>query len=177
MNEPGRAKGSVEILASVWRGSKSLLTHTIGYFIEPVSSIPRPVSTGPDGSVGDNEYIAERERIRGDRPSGKTKNPAQGLPTSALSLAFNISSGVSRFIPEQMQGANTHGAGGLLKGIGNALVGGVARPVAGSMDLVAHLATGLSRKIVSGSCHEMVGYVLAVSDRQPSPFRSVSRKS
>lgn len=177
LNEPGRAKGSVDFLASVGRGSKSLFTHTVGGFVESVSSIPRAVSTGLERAVGDNDYMAERERIRGARTSGNTKNPAQGLATGALSLAHGISSGVAGFIREPVQGAKQGGAGGLLKGIGKALVGGVAKPVAGAMDLVAEPAAGLSRQIVSDSGGGMGGYAnLAVPDRPPRAFRSVSRK-
>lgn len=150
--EPGRAKSSAEFIASVGRGSKSLLTHTVGGLGEYVSSIPRAVSTGLERAVGDNDYLAERERIRGSNLAGghrgsAAKNTAQGLATGALSFAHGISSGVTGLIREPVQGARQGGAGGLLKGIGKAFIGGLAKPVAGAIDLVAEPAAGLSRQI------------------------------
>ena len=46
LSEPGRAKGSVDFFASVGRGSKSLLTHTVGGFVESVCSSPRAFPSG-----------------------------------------------------------------------------------------------------------------------------------
>lgn len=179
LREPGRAKGSADFFASVGRGSKSLLTHTVGGIVESVSSIPRAVSSGLERAVGDNEYLAERDRIRGSNlASGyrgsSSKNPAQGLATGALSLAHGISSGVTGFIREPVQGARQGGAGGLLKGIGKAFIGGVAKPVAGAMDLVAEPVAGLSRQIAGADGSTSAG--LAAPARPPRAFRGKSQR-
>lgn len=177
LREPGRAKGSADFFASVGRGSKSLLAHTVGGIVESVGGIPRAVSSGLERAVGDNDYLAERERIRGSNlASGyhgsSSKNPAQGLATGALSLAHGISSGVTGFIREPVQGARQGGAGGLLKGIGKAFIGGVAKPVAGAMDLVAEPVAGLSRQIADPSG----GAGLVVPLRPPRAFRGKSQR-
>lgn len=178
LSEPGRAKGSADFFVSVGRGSKSLFTHTVGGIVGSVSSIPRAVSTGLERAVGDNDYLAERERIRGSTLTsghrGNTRNPAQGFATGALSLAHGISSGVTGFIREPMQGAKQGGAGGLLKGIGKAFIGGVAKPVAGAIDLVAEPAAGLSRQIADIDASNDSS--LAVPDRPPRAFRGKSQR-
>eukprot|EP00737_Agarophyton_chilense_P003458 gb/GEZJ01004052.1/.p1 GENE.gb/GEZJ01004052.1/~~gb/GEZJ01004052.1/.p1 ORF type:complete len:2446 (-),score=274.93 gb/GEZJ01004052.1/:1200-7628(-) len=173
LNEPGKAKGSAEFIASVGRGSKSLLSHTVGGIMESVSSIPRAVSSGIEKAVGDNAYLAERQRIRtgsGQRNSA-SKNPAQGFATGALSFAHGISSGVTGLIREPVQGAKQGGAGGLLKGIGKAFIGGVAKPVAGAIDLVAEPAAGLSRQIGDDRA-----WKAAIAERPPRAFRGQSRR-
>lgn len=150
--EPVRAKGSAEFIAGVGRGSKSLFTHTVGGLVQSVGSIPRAVSSGIEKAVGDKEYLAKRERIRGSNVPGSNRgssseSPAQGLATGALSFAHGISSGITGLITEPVQGAKQGGAGGLLKGIGRAFIGGVAKPVAGAIDFVSEPAVGLSRQI------------------------------
>lgn len=180
--EPGRAKGSADFIASVGRGSKSLFTHTVGGLVDSVSSIPRAVSSGLEKAVGDNEYLAERERIRGSNlPGGhrgsSAKNPAQGLATGALSFAHGISSGVTGFIREPVQGARQGGAGGLLKGIGKAFIGGVAKPVAGVIDLVAEPAAGLSQQIAEvDRSGRKNAEEIATPERPPRSFRGRNQR-
>lgn len=176
--EPGRAKGSVDFFASVGRGSKSLFTHTVGGLVQSVSSIPRAMSSGIERAVGDNDYLAERDRIRGSTlisgQRGMSRNPAQGFATGALSLAHGISSGVTGFIRDPVQGAKQGGAGGLLKGIGKAFIGGVAKPVAGAMDFVAEPVAGLSRQIVD--VEQLKGMKMAAPSRAPRAFKGKSQR-
>lgn len=180
--EPGRAKGGADFIASVGRGSKSLFANTVGGLVQSVGSIPRAVSSGLEKAVGDNDYLAERERIRGSNVPGShrgasAKNPAQGLATGAISFAHGISSGVTGFIKEPVQGAKQGGAGGLLKGIGRAFIGGVAKPVAGAIDLVAEPAVGLSRQIADAEQSSHTGSDrLVVPERPPRAFRGRNQR-
>lgn len=174
--EPGKAKGSGDFLASIERGSRSFFTHTVGGIADTVSKFPRAVSTGIERAVGDDDYLQERHRIRGSNLAsghrGSTsKNPAQGLATGAISLMHGISSGVTGFIREPVQGAKQGGAGGLLKGIGKAFIGGVAKPVAGAMDFVAEPVAGLSWQMSDG-----VGGTLISPERPPRAFRGSSSR-
>lgn len=176
ITESTRGKGSggfIANVANVGKGSKSLFSHTVGGLVESVTSIPRAVSSGLEKAVGDNDYLAERRRIRGSNlgtgRGSAAKNPAQGLATGALSFAHGISSGVHGFIREPVQGAKQGGAGGLLKGIGRAFIGGVAKPVAGVIDLVAEPVAGLSRQIAGSEGHRHT--YIPVPERPPRGFR------
>lgn len=152
--EPGRAKGSVEFLASVGRGSRSLVTNTVGGLAGSIGGIPKAVSSGLETAVGDRRYLAERERIRSHRFSGGLRplsgTPAQGVANGAMSFAHGISSGVSGLITDPVRGAKQGGAAGFLKGMGKGLVGGIVKPVAGVMDLIAEPAAGLSSSVGAG---------------------------
>lgn len=172
--EPGKAKGSGDFLASIERGSRSFFTHTVGGIADTVSKLPRAVSSGIERAVGDDDYLQERHRIRGSslatgHRGSTSKNPAQGLATGAISLMHGISSGVTGFIREPVQGAKQGGAGGLLKGIGKAFIGGVAKPVAGAMDFVAEPVAGLSWQMSDNVCGS-----LATPERPPRAFRGSS---
>lgn len=149
-NEPGRSKKPADFISNVGRGSKSLLTNTVGGIMDSVSSIPRAVSSGIEKAVGDRDYVAERRRIRGSQlasglRTSSARNPAQGLATGAISFAHGISSGVTGLIREPVQGAREGGATGLFKGIGKAVVGGLAKTAAGTIDLVAEPVAGFSK--------------------------------
>lgn len=174
--EPGKAKGSGDFLASIERGSRSFFTHTVGGIADTVSKLPRAVSSGIERAVGDDDYLQERHRIRGSglasgHRGSTSKNPAQGLATGAISLMHGISSGVTGFIREPVQGAKQGGAGGLLKGIGKAFIGGVAKPVAGAMDFVAEPVAGLSWQM-----SDCVGANLVTPERPPRAFRGSSAR-
>lgn len=151
--EPGRAKGSAEFLSSVGRGSKSLFAHTVSGLAGSIGGIPKAVSSGLETAVGDRQYLAERERIRGLQFSGGLKplsnTPAQGVATGAMSLAHGISSGVTGIFTDPVKGARQGGAAGFFKGVGKGLVGGIVKPVTGVMDLIAEPTTGFSRSVVS----------------------------
>lgn len=150
-SEPGRAKGSGEFLFGVGRGSKSLITHTVGGIVGSISGIPKAVTSGLESAVGDETYLAERERIRGSQLSGGRRmapsNPAQGVVTGVFSFAHGISSGVTGLFKDPVQGAMQGGASGFLKGVRKGLVGGVVKPVTGVIDLIAEPAAGISKQI------------------------------
>ena len=149
--EPGKGEGSGDFLVGFGRGSKSLITHTVGGIVGSISSIPKAVSSGLESAVGDDAYLAERERIRGSQLSGgrriASSNPAQGVVTGALSFAHGISSGVTGLLKDPVKGAMQGGASGFLKGVRKGLVGGVVKPVAGAIDLFAEPAAVLSKSI------------------------------
>jgi len=153
-SEPGRAKGSGDFLVGFGRGSKSLITHTVGGIVGSISGIPKAVSSGLESAVGDEHYLAERERIRGTQLSGgrrnASSNPAQGVVTGALSFAHGISSGVTGLFKDPVQGAMQGGASGFLKGVRKGLVGGVVKPVTGAIDLISEPVSGLSKAMNEG---------------------------
>lgn len=145
--EPSRAKGSAEFIAGIGRGSSSLLTNTVGGIVGSLGEIPRAVAQGLETAVGDKEYLAARDSIRG---RGRyAASPAQGLVTGAISLGHGIASGASGLVREPMTGAMENGAGGFLKGLGKGVVGGVLKPIAGALDLIGEPAVGFRSMMTS----------------------------
>ena len=84
--EPSRAKSSAEFIAGIGRGSSSLLTNTVRGIVGFLGGIPRAVAQGLETAVGDKDYLAARDSIRGR--ARFSSSPAQAErernPQSAL---------------------------------------------------------------------------------------------
>lgn len=146
--EPANAKGSADFIASIGRGSSSLLTNTVGGLVGSLGAIPRAVAQGLETAVGDREYLAERDSIRGGR-ARIVSSPAQGLFTGALSFGHGIASGAAGLIRDPIQGASEDGPSGFIKGLGKGFIGGVLKPITGALDLIAEPAAGFHSMMVS----------------------------
>ena len=146
--EPANAKGSADFIAGIGRGSSSLLTNTVGGLVGSIGSIPRTVAQGLESAVGDKEYLAERESIRGGRARG-VSSPAEGLLTGALSFGHGIASGAAGLLKHPMEGAAKEGTSGFIKGLGKGFIGGVLKPITGALDLIAEPAAGIRSMMVS----------------------------
>lgn len=146
--EPANAKGSADFIASIGRGSSSLLTNTVGGLVGSIGAIPRAVAQGLESAVGDRDYLAERDSIRGGRARA-VSSPAQGFVTGALSFGHGIASAAAGLIRDPIQGAAEEGASGFIKGLGKGVVGGVLKPLTGVLDLIAEPAAGFRSMMVS----------------------------
>ncbi len=146
--EPAKAKGSADFIAGIGRGSSSLFTNTVGGIVGSLGGIPRAVAHGLETAVGDKDYLAERESIRGGRARA-VASPAQGLYTGALSFGHGIASGAAGLFREPFQGAVEHGASGFVKGLRRGVIGGVLKPITGALDLIAEPAAGFRSLMVS----------------------------
>lgn len=146
--EPANAKGSADFIASIGRGSSSLLTNTVGGLVGSIGAIPRAVAQGLESAVGDRDYLAERDSIRGGR-ARMVSSPAQGLVTGALSFGHGIASAAAGLIRDPIQGAAEEGASGFIKGLGKGFIGGVLKPITGALDLIAEPAAGFRSMMVS----------------------------
>jgi len=145
--EPARANGAADFIAGLGRGSSSLLTNTVGGLVGSLGGIPSAVALGLETAVGDRDYLAERESIRGRR--GASATPAQGLFTGALSFGHGLASGAAGLIREPVAGAMAGGPVGFLRGIGRGVVGGLVKPLAGALDLIGEPAAGFRAFISS----------------------------
>lgn len=146
--EPANAKNSADFIASIGRGSSSLLTNTVGGLVGSLGGIPRAVAQGLETAVGDREYLAERDSIRGGR-ARIVSSPAQGLVTGALSFGHGIASGAAGLLRDPIHGAAEEGASGFIKGLGKGFLGGVLKPITGALDLIAEPAAGFRSMMVS----------------------------
>ncbi|KAI0564765.1 Vacuolar protein sorting-associated protein [Gracilaria domingensis] len=150
--EPANAKGSADFIASIGRGSSSLLTNTVGGLVGSLGEIPRAVAQGLETAVGDRDYLAERDSIRGGR-ARVASTPAQGLFTGALSFGHGIASGAAGLIKDPIQGAAEEGPSGFIKGLGKGFIGGVLKPITGALDLISEPAAGFRSMMVSERSH------------------------
>lgn len=146
--EPAKAKSSGDFIVGIGRGSHSLLTNTVGGLVGSIGEIPRAVAHGLETAVGDKEYLAERESIRGGRTRA-VSSPAQGLISGALSFGHGIASGATGLIRDPLQGAVEEGPSGFMRGLRKGVIGGVLKPITGALDLIAEPAAGIRNLMVS----------------------------
>lgn len=146
--EPAKAKGSAEFIVGIGRGSQSLLSNTVGGLVGWIGEIPRAFSHGFETAVGDKDYLAERESIRGGRARAAV-SPAQGFISGALSFGHGIASGATGLIRDPLQGAVEEGPSGFMKGVRKGVIGGFLKPVTGFLDLIAEPAAGIRSLMVS----------------------------
>jgi len=169
--EAGKANSSADFLSSLGRGSSSLLTHTVGGLVGSLGSIPGSLSAGLESAVGDSEYLAERESIRGRRAS-----PGSGLVTGALSFGHGLSSGVAGLIRDPVAGAREDGAFGFARGLGKGLLGSVLKPVAGALDLIAEPAAGVRSMVADADARKAGVPTAAVVLRPPRAFVGANKR-
>lgn len=169
--EAGKANSSADFLSSLGRGSSSLLTHTVGGLVGSLGSIPGSLSAGLESAVGDSEYLAERESIRGRRAT-----PGSGLVTGALSFGHGLSSGVAGLIRDPVAGAREDGAFGFARGLGKGLLGSVLKPVAGALDLIAEPAAGVRSMVADADARKAGVPVAAVVLRPPRMFSGSNKR-
>jgi len=144
--EPSKAVGGRDFIMRVDRGSRSLVTHTVGGLLNSINQIPRSLSVGLATAVGNREYLAEREMKRSHQPTSAFGGFVQG----AKYFGEGISKGVSGVFRDPYQGLKREGASGFFKGLGKGLVGGLVHPVTGMLDLIAEPAAGLRNMAVGG---------------------------
>lgn len=169
--EAGKANSSADFVASLGRGSSSLLTHTVGGLVGSLGSIPGAMAAGLESAVGDSEYLAERESIRGRRAS-----PGSGLVTGALSFGHGLSSGVAGLIRDPVAGAREDGAFGFARGLGKGLLGSVLKPVAGALDLIAEPAAGVRSMVADADARKAGVPVAAAVLRPPRSFFGANKR-
>lgn len=145
--EPARAKSSAEFIAGIGRGSSSLLTNTVGGIVGSLGGIPRAVAQGLETAVGDKDYLAARDSIRGR--ARFSSSPAQGLLTGAMSLGHGIASGATGLVRDPVMGAMESGAEGFIRGLGRGVFGGVLKPLTGALDLIGEPAVGFRSMMTS----------------------------
>ncbi|OSX77568.1 hypothetical protein BU14_0143s0004 [Porphyra umbilicalis] len=169
--EAGKANSSADFLSSLGRGSSSLLTHTVGGLVGSLGSIPGSLSAGLESAVGDSEYLAKRESIRGRHAS-----PGSGLVTGARSFGHGLSSGVAGLIRDPVAGAREDGAFGFARGLGKGLLGSVLKPVAGALDLIAEPAAGVRSMVADADARKAGVPTAAVVLRPPRAFIGANKR-
>ncbi|GJQ10858.1 hypothetical protein GpartN1_g2649.t1 [Galdieria partita] len=144
--EPSKASGGRDFIVRLDRGSRSLVTHTVGGLLNSINQIPRSLSVGLATAVGNREYLAEREMKRSRQPTSAVDGFVQG----AKYFGEGISKGVSGVFRDPYQGLKREGASGFFKGLSKGLVGGLVHPMTGVLDFIAEPAAGLRNMTVGG---------------------------
>jgi vacuolar protein sorting-associated protein 13A/C len=123
----------------VAKGATSLMKKTVFGLSDTFSKFTGSIGKGLSVMTMDSKFQESRRIASRNRP----KHVAQGVAKGAKGLVQGFASGVTGIITQPFQGAQESGVEGFFVGIGKGLLGAVAKPMIGVVDL----ATGVSEGI------------------------------
>jgi len=140
--EPARGlvKSPQDFGRGVAKGSLSLLKNTFGGFLGAASKITGSVGKAAAFLSMDDKFIASQQRTAQQQPT----NAASGVVSGLQSGVNGLFAGVTGIVLDPIKGAQREGVGGFLKGVGKGLVGVVAKPTAGLIDMTSQTMRGFS---------------------------------
>ncbi|CAE6488407.1 unnamed protein product [Rhizoctonia solani] len=132
--------GNKELGIGIAKAS-SFVKKTVFGVTDSMTKVTSSIGKGLSAATFDDEY--QRQRRLAQR-TNKPKHAIYGVTAGAEALATSIASGVEGVVMKPIEGAETGGASGFLKGIGKGLVGSaVTKPVIGVFDLAANVTEGI----------------------------------
>uniref|UniRef100_A0A8C4LD47 Vacuolar protein sorting 13 homolog C n=1 Tax=Equus asinus asinus TaxID=83772 RepID=A0A8C4LD47_EQUAS len=137
----GAVQGPEEFAEGLVIGVRSLFGHTVGGAAGVVSRITGSVGKGLAAITMDKEYQQKRREEMGRQP----KDFGDSLARGGKGLLLGVVGGVTGIITKPVEGAKKEGAAGFFKGIGKGLVGAVARPTGGIIDMASSTFQGIQR--------------------------------
>ncbi|CAE6413624.1 unnamed protein product [Rhizoctonia solani] len=133
--------GNKELGIGIAKGAASFVKKTVFGVTDSMTKVTSSIGKGLSAATFDDEY--QRQRRLAQR-TNKPKHAIYGVTAGAEALASSIASGVEGVVMKPIEGAETGGASGFLKGIGKGLVGSaVTKPVIGVFDLAANVSEGI----------------------------------
>eukprot|EP01135_Chromosphaera_perkinsii_P007458 Nk52_evm10s859 gene=Nk52_evmTU10s859 len=157
-----------DIATGVSKGASELWKNTIGGTANSFSRIADSLGKGAAALSCDDDYAAERRRMRSERPD----DFLEGLGRGGKSLLYGIGSAVSGVVEQPYQGAKNNGVSGFFKGMGKGAVGVLTKPLGSLVDAGAATLEGISSSAGYGDRVERVR-----SPRYIPPSKLVGRFS
>eukprot|EP01125_Pyxidicula_operculata_P006945 TRINITY_DN2372_c0_g2_i1.p1 TRINITY_DN2372_c0_g2~~TRINITY_DN2372_c0_g2_i1.p1 ORF type:complete len:3924 (+),score=928.96 TRINITY_DN2372_c0_g2_i1:918-12689(+) len=113
--------------------------------VDVSSSLVDTVTFGvlSDSNTSDSKTPAFLEKIGDKYKKKKPRHLVEGIAYGLRDFGVSVVDGVTGVVTEPIKGAMKDGAIGAIKGVGKGLVGVVATPVTGTIDLVMQTAEGL----------------------------------
>ncbi|KAG7223425.1 hypothetical protein INR49_015528, partial [Caranx melampygus] len=121
------------------------------------SRITGAMAKGVAAITMDEEYQQKRREAMNKQPSGLK----EGLTRGGKGLVSGFVSGITGIVTKPIKGAQREGAAGFFKGVGKGLVGAVARPTGGIIDMASRRQRRhkiLNHYVLLASSTRMVSY-------------------
>ncbi|XP_028980284.2 vacuolar protein sorting-associated protein 13A isoform X3 [Esox lucius] len=137
----GAIQGPEEFVEGMALGVKALVGGAVGGIAGAASRITGAMAKGMAAITMDEEYQQKRREAMNKQPSGLR----EGLTRGGKGLVSGFVSGITGIITKPIKGAQKEGAAGFFKGVGKGLVGAVARPTGGIIDMASSTFQGIKR--------------------------------
>ncbi|KAM3611748.1 uncharacterized protein V6R79_023535 [Siganus canaliculatus] len=137
----GAIQGPEEFVEGMALGVKALVGGAVGGIAGAASRITGAMAKGVAAITMDEEYQQKRREAMNKQPSGLK----EGLARGGKGLVSGFVSGITGIVTKPIKGAQKEGAAGFFKGVGKGLVGAVARPTGGIIDMASSTFQGIKR--------------------------------
>ncbi|XP_030622854.1 intermembrane lipid transfer protein VPS13A [Chanos chanos] len=137
----GAIQGPEEFVEGMALGVKALVGGAVGGLAGAASRITGAMAKGVAAITMDEEYQQKRREAMNRQPSGLR----EGITRGGKGLVSGFVSGITGIVTKPIKGAQKEGAAGFFKGMGKGLVGAVARPTGGIIDMASSTFQGIKR--------------------------------
>ncbi|XP_016013121.2 vacuolar protein sorting-associated protein 13A isoform X4 [Rousettus aegyptiacus] len=137
----GAIQGPEEFVEGMALGLKALVGGAVGGLAGAASKITSAVAKGVAAITMDEDYQQKRREAMNKQPAGLR----EGITRGGKGLVSGFVSGITGIVTKPIKGAQKEGATGFFKGVGKGLVGAVARPTGGIIDMASSTFQGIKR--------------------------------
>uniref|UniRef100_A0A8C3I2N0 Vacuolar protein sorting 13 homolog A n=1 Tax=Chrysemys picta bellii TaxID=8478 RepID=A0A8C3I2N0_CHRPI len=137
----GAIQGPEEFVEGMALGLKALVGGAVGGLAGAASRITSAMAKGVAAITMDEDYQQKRRETMNKQPSGLR----EGITRGGKGLVSGFVSGITGIVTKPIRGAQKEGAAGFFKGVGKGLVGAVARPTGGIIDMASSTFQGIKR--------------------------------
>ncbi|XP_030049580.1 intermembrane lipid transfer protein VPS13A [Microcaecilia unicolor] len=137
----GAIQGPEEFVEGMALGVKALVGGAVGGLAGAASRITGAMAKGVAAITMDEDYQQKRREAMNKQPSGFR----EGITRGGKGLVSGFVSGITGIVTKPIKGAQKEGAAGFFKGVGKGLVGAVARPTGGIIDMAGSTFQGIKR--------------------------------
>uniref|UniRef100_A0A8U8BU69 Uncharacterized protein n=1 Tax=Geospiza parvula TaxID=87175 RepID=A0A8U8BU69_GEOPR len=135
----GAIQGPEEFIEGMALGLKALVGGAVGGLAGAASRITGAMAKGVAAITMDEDYQQKRREAMNKQPTGLR----EGITRGGKGLGFV--SGITGIVTKPIRGAQEEGAAGFFKGVGKGLVGAVARPTGGIIDMASSTFQGIKK--------------------------------
>ncbi|XP_062985430.1 intermembrane lipid transfer protein VPS13A isoform X2 [Elgaria multicarinata webbii] len=137
----GAIQGPEEFVEGMALGLKALVGGAVGGLAGAASRITGAMAKGVAAITMDEDYQQKRREAMNKQPTGLK----EGITRGGKGLVSGFVSGITGIVTKPIRGAQKEGAAGFFKGVGKGLVGAVARPTGGIIDMASSTFQGIKR--------------------------------
>ncbi|XP_054980004.1 intermembrane lipid transfer protein VPS13A [Sorex araneus] len=137
----GAIQGPEEFVEGMALGLKALVGGAVGGLAGAASKITGAMAKGVAAMTLDEDYQQKRREAMNKQPAGLR----EGITRGGKGLVSGFVSGITGIVTKPIKGAQKEGAAGFFKGVGKGLVGAVARPTGGIIDMASSTFQGIKR--------------------------------
>ncbi|NWH44984.1 VP13A protein, partial [Fregata magnificens] len=119
----------------------TLFYFPIGGLAGAASRITGAMAKGVAAITMDEDYQQKRREAMNKQPTGLR----EGITRGGKGLVSGFVSGITGIVTKPIRGAQKEGAAGFFKGVGKGLVGAVARPTGGIIDMASSTFQGIKK--------------------------------